>query len=186
MGWTLSHVVYDRNRNGCGLSCFIAQIAFLFTTSGHRLSIYPAVINKQAYVLLCSKATRSGPENCYKNPALVPTQVQLRAKRASLRGRGAGSDRWKSQAHSPRKHQTLHPQGVHNTRVTGPKQPTVSFIHFRWSVFAWAVSREIEGRSKVLEVWKALGDSLGWRHTQKHTREHIEGWQGMERGLQGL
>jgi hypothetical protein len=27
------------------LSCFIAQIAFPFTTSGHHLSIHPAVIN---------------------------------------------------------------------------------------------------------------------------------------------
>ena len=40
MGWTLSHT-------SCGLSCFIAQIAFSLTTFGHRLSIHPAVIHHQ-------------------------------------------------------------------------------------------------------------------------------------------
>jgi hypothetical protein len=39
-GWTLSHT-------SCGPSCFIAQIAFSLTTFGHRLSIHPAVINKE-------------------------------------------------------------------------------------------------------------------------------------------
>jgi len=38
LGWTLSHT-------RCGLSCFIAQIAFPLTTFGPRLSIHPAVIS---------------------------------------------------------------------------------------------------------------------------------------------
>ena len=44
VGWTLSHI-------SCGLSCFIAQIAFTLSTFGHRLSIHPAVINNSSLPL---------------------------------------------------------------------------------------------------------------------------------------
>ena len=40
------------SHTSCGLSCFIAQIAFSLTTFGHRLSIHPSVINRIA-LLAC-------------------------------------------------------------------------------------------------------------------------------------
>jgi hypothetical protein len=39
-GWTLRHT-------SCGLSCFIAQVAFPLSTFGHRLLIHPAVIKNR-------------------------------------------------------------------------------------------------------------------------------------------